>query len=121
MGIEDDKSNEKEEEKQLKKSIGKRFRQLRQGEGLFQEEMAERIGRSVKQIYNYESGESGIPDLTKIEIRKQFKISIDELIMGDEAHIDPKDEESFRKMSNKRLSEYVTYINNEMLRRLNEQ
>lgn len=80
MESEENKRKFKENEKDLKITVGKRFRQLREEYGLSQEEMAEEIGITPRQIYNYESGVSGIPDTTKIQIRKRFSVSIDQLL-----------------------------------------
>lgn len=120
MGSED-KNKGKAEEKKLQKVVGKRFRHLREENGLSQEQMAEEIGISARQVYNYENGTSRIPDTTKIQIKKQFRISIDELLMGEEAQIDYRDEAEVKKMSNIWLAKYSDLFNSEIIRRLKEQ
>ena len=117
----EDKNKGKDEEKKLQKIVGKRFRRLREENGLSQEQMAEEIGVSARQVYNYENGTSKIPDTTKIQIKKQFRISIDELLMGEEAQIDYRDEAEVKKMSNIWLAKYSDLFNSEMIRRLKEQ
>lgn len=117
----EDKNKNKDDEKKLQEIVGNRFRHLRRENGLTQEQMAEEIGISPKQVYNYESGKSGIPDLTKIQIKKKFRISIDELLMGEEARIDFRDEANVKTMSNIWLAKYSNLLNEELIRRLKEQ
>jgi len=72
-------------------TLGERIKNYRQRIGLSQEELAEKLNVSRQAITKWEN-DSGIPDIDNlISLSKVMKISLDELVMGengnDSSHI----------------------------------
>lgn len=64
------------------KSVGKRMREMRESNGLTQEEMAEILGVNPNAVRAYERGEYGISKEVMTRIRNHFHVSIDFLLYG---------------------------------------
>lgn len=67
--------------------IGQRVRQLREAKGWSQEELARRIGKDAKTIYNYESGARGAkePPLSTVRaLADAFGVTLEELLADPE-------------------------------------
>lgn len=68
----------------LKKQLGLRIQALRQRQGLTQEQLAERIDRSVETISNIERGASSTRVATAAKIADVLEVSLPELFeLGD--------------------------------------
>ena len=68
-------------------SIGESIKKLRQSTGLSQEQFAVIFGISQQSVQKWENGDS-VPELNKlIKISKQFGVSLDALILGNENRV----------------------------------
>lgn len=62
--------------------FGTRLKQLRQGKGLTQQELADQLGVSNKSVSRWESG--GYPDVTMlVPLARILEVSVDELLSGE--------------------------------------
>jgi transcriptional regulator with XRE-family HTH domain len=54
-----------------------RLSQLRTASGLSRTDVAARLGlKTERTVYRWETGESGIPDATKLELARMFGVSV---------------------------------------------
>lgn len=69
----------------MKKGFAKRVREIREGRGLSQRQLAEMLKTDVMQVSRYERG-IGLPSLeTCVELARLLHVSMDELLFGEEA------------------------------------
>lgn len=69
---------------------GKRIRQIRMEKSLTQEQFAEKIGVSTRQVRAFESGENGTSIDVLVAVAELFEVSLDYLVMGKPALTDAK-------------------------------
>ena len=62
--------------------VGKRIREIRESNGLTQEQLAELLNVNTTAVRSYERGEYGISKDVMYLFRKHFKISVDYLLFG---------------------------------------
>jgi transcriptional regulator with XRE-family HTH domain len=53
-----------------------RIAQLRGASGLSRQDVATRLGVSERTVYRWETGESSVPDVTKLELAGMFGVSV---------------------------------------------
>ena len=69
---------------------GKRIKQVRVKEKLTQEQVAEKIGVSPRQVRAFESGANGASIDVLVALAELFEVSLDYLIMGKPTQTDVK-------------------------------
>jgi transcriptional regulator with XRE-family HTH domain len=69
---------------------GKRIKQLRKEHKLTQEQLAEKIGVSARQVRAFESGENGASIDVLVALTEFFDTSLDYLVMGRPTPIEVK-------------------------------
>jgi transcriptional regulator with XRE-family HTH domain len=69
---------------------GKRIKQLRKENKLTQEQLAEKIGVSSRQVRAFESGENGASIDVLVALTEFFNTSLDYLVMGKTTQIEVK-------------------------------
>lgn len=66
------------------KAVGKRIREIRKSNKLTQEELAEILDVTPNAIRDYERGSYGISKNVMALFRKNFRVSVDYLLLGEE-------------------------------------
>lgn len=69
---------------------GKRLKRLRKEKKLTQEQLAEKIGVSTRQVRAFESGENGASIDVLVTLSEFFDTSLDYLVMGKPTQIEVK-------------------------------
>lgn len=78
-------------DKEQKKEIGKRLRALREKKGMFQQDVADRVGVDRASISNYEIGRASPPGKILSQLADVFHTSVD-YILGNTDNSAPLDE-----------------------------
>ncbi len=105
------------EPSELEKEIGGRFKDIRSTHKETQEEMAEKLGKSVQTIHNYEKGITRLPYGIMIALNEIYHESIDELLLGNGKSMELMIERELSKYSEVRLHLYLRLISEEIDRR----
>lgn len=71
----------------LKREMGKRLEEVREGRGLTREEVAEKAGISTKFLYEVERGKKGISAQTLLRLAQILAVSNDYLMKGEETMV----------------------------------
>ncbi len=94
------------EPSELEKEICGRFKDIRSTHKETQEEMAEKLGKSVQTIHNYEKGITRLPYEIMIALNEIYHESIDELLLGNGKSMELMIERELSKYSEVRLHLY---------------
>ena len=105
------------EPSQLEKEIGERFKDIRVANKETQEQMAEKLGKSVQTIHNYEKGITRLPYEVMIALNDIYHASIDELLLGNGKRMELMIERELRYYTDVRLNLYLQLISEEISRR----
>ena len=106
------------EPSELEKEIGGRFKDIRSAHKETQEEMAEKLGKSVQTIHNYEKGITRLPYEIMIALNEIYHESIDELLLGNGKSMELMIERELSYYSDVRLNLYLQLISKEISKRL---
>lgn len=71
-----------ENEKRQRRAVGKRIRDLREGLGLNQHALAEKVGASQPALSRWEHGVGDMPLFVAGKIAKQLSVTVDWILRG---------------------------------------